>query len=80
MADLETLLEAHMHSHATLAWRMAAGDRKAALAHLEAMVGQDVLLTEAIRIAGLRAALKAGKPDYETIARTAGRYVAAHPD
>ena len=59
---------------------MAAGDRKEALAHLGAMAGQDVLLAQAIQQAGLRAALKAGKPDYETLARTGGLYPAAHPD
>lgn len=80
MTALGTLLHAHMNSRATLAWRMAAGDRKAALAHLEAMCGQDTMLAEAIRHAGLRAAIKGGKPDYETLARTGGRYLACHPD
>lgn len=59
---------------------MAAGDRKAALAHLEAMAGQDALMTEATRQAGLGAALKAGGGDYETLARTGGLHLAAHPD
>lgn len=80
MTDPGTRLERHPHSRAVLAWRAAAGNRKEALAHLEAMAGQDVLLTEAIRQAGLGAALKVGKDNYETLARTAGQYVAAHPD
>lgn len=74
MTDLERMLEAHMQSRATTAWRMAAGDRKQALRHLEAMCAEDQFLADGIRQAGLAAAIKAGRGDYETLVRTAGPY------
>jgi len=79
MTELEKMLQGHMYNRATRAWRMAGGDREAALAHLEAMCGQDWLLAGAVRREGLRAALKAGRNGFDTLVRTAGQYLATHP-
>lgn len=80
MTPLEALLQGHMNARATTAWRMAAGDRRAAQGHLEAMAGQDTLLAEAIRQAGVLAAVKAGIGDYKVMVQTAGRFRTHHPD
>ena len=67
MTRLEVLGESHMQSRAAVAWRMADGDYRVALAHLEAMAGVDLPLASAIRRAGLVAALRVARGDQQPV-------------
>ena len=68
MTRLEVLGESHMQSRAAVAWRMAGGDYRAALGHLEAMAGADTSLAAALHRAGLVAALRVARGNRQPVA------------
>ena len=76
----ETILDGHADSWALRAVRLAAGDKQLARDHLFLAMQGDHNLRLAVEQAGIQKLIASGLARYQELVKTAGPYVAAHPE